>query len=37
MAHGSIDFTFYGGYRLEKQLAEVAEGGGRLVRDAFFS
>ncbi len=35
MLHGSINFVFYRGYRLEQELAEIAEGGGGLVRDAF--
>jgi len=34
--HGCVEFTFYAGDRLEKELAEVAEGGGGLVGDAFF-
>ncbi len=35
MLHGSINFVFYRGYRLEQELAEIGEGGGSLVRDAF--
>ena len=34
--HGCIEFAFDAGYGLEEELAEVAEGVGRLVRDAFF-
>ncbi len=33
--HGRVEFTFYAGDGLEEELAEVAEGGGRLARDAF--
>jgi len=34
--HSCIEFAFDAGYGLEEELAEVAEGVGRLVRDAFF-
>ena len=34
--HGGVDFAFDAGNGLEEELAEVAEGGGGLVRDAFF-
>ena len=34
--HGCVEFTFYAGDGLEKELAEVGEGGGGLVGDSFF-
>jgi hypothetical protein len=34
--HGGIEFAFDAGDGLEKELAEVAEGVGSLVRDALF-
>jgi len=34
--HGCVDFAFDPGNGLEEELAEVAEGGGGLVGDAFF-
>jgi hypothetical protein len=36
MLHGRVELTFDAWDRLEKQLAEVAEGGGGLLGDAFF-
>ncbi len=34
--HGAVEFAFDAWYGLEKELAEVAEGGGGLVGDALF-
>ena len=34
--HGCVELTFHAWDRLEKELAEVGEGGGGLVGDSFF-
>jgi len=34
--HGAVEFAFDAWYGLEKELAQVTEGGGGLVGDAFF-
>ena len=36
MLNGSVELTFYAGDGLEQQLAQIAEGIGGLMRDAFF-
>ncbi len=34
--HGAVELTFHARDRLEKELAQVTEGGGGLLGDAFF-
>ena len=36
MLHSGVHFAFHGGDGLEEKLAEIAKGGGSLMRDALF-